>query len=235
MEFLLKTQNKDGSWGSARINRPDDIYAPVPGAHQAFRAAVTALCVSALIEIRVQRRGSRAAPSTAAKPGCLDHLPKVRRATPTRSTTSGPTPTPSRPWCGCTSAVPATPSAEPRSSGRSSSRSDLLAPVRARRRRLGLLRLRLPARRSPAAHHQLRHGHGAVGVSRGAADRRRAAAAAGRSGAWPPSAGSASPTSATATASTSSTGPWPDQPARRQPGPLASLQPGDAGLGRRGP
>jgi len=51
VEFLLKTQNKNGSWGSADIYRPGDLYAPVPGAHHAFRAAVTSLCISALIEV----------------------------------------------------------------------------------------------------------------------------------------------------------------------------------------
>ena len=50
IEFLLKRQNEDGSWGSANITRPREVYAPVPGAHQAFRAAVTSLCISALIE-----------------------------------------------------------------------------------------------------------------------------------------------------------------------------------------
>jgi hypothetical protein len=50
VEFLLKDQNKDGSWGSAERTKGLNIYAPVPGAHQAFRTAVTALCVMALIE-----------------------------------------------------------------------------------------------------------------------------------------------------------------------------------------
>ena len=35
--FLLGRQNQDGSWGSANITRPSEVYAPVPGAHQAFR------------------------------------------------------------------------------------------------------------------------------------------------------------------------------------------------------
>ncbi len=31
LDFLLQRQNKDGSWGSANITRPGEIYAPVPG------------------------------------------------------------------------------------------------------------------------------------------------------------------------------------------------------------
>jgi hypothetical protein len=79
-EFLLARQNKDGSWGSVRVFRPGEIYAPVPGAHQAFRTAVTALCISALIEA-----GSRDEPVQRAidrgEAWLLEHLPKLRRAT----------------------------------------------------------------------------------------------------------------------------------------------------------
>jgi hypothetical protein len=51
IEFLLKDQNKDGSWGTPNRTKNLNIYAPVPDAHLAFRAAVTALSVSALIEL----------------------------------------------------------------------------------------------------------------------------------------------------------------------------------------
>ena len=81
VEFLLERQNEDGSWGSHRTGRPTNVFAPIPGAHHAFRAATTALCVAALIET-----GGDAPAVTAA----LDraehwmavHLPSVRRATP---------------------------------------------------------------------------------------------------------------------------------------------------------
>jgi len=79
--FLLAYQNPDGSWGSARRTKALNIYAPVPGAHQAFRAAVTSLCLSALIEtaaddpaaVRAVERGEA---------WLLANLPDVRRAVP---------------------------------------------------------------------------------------------------------------------------------------------------------
>ena len=51
-DFLLKRQNPDGSWGSARQTKGLNIFAPVPGSHRAFRLAVTALSLSALLEIK---------------------------------------------------------------------------------------------------------------------------------------------------------------------------------------
>ena len=79
--FLLGVQNKDGSWGSAHQTKRLNIYAPVPGAHHGFRAAVTSLCVSALIETggdgeEVQHALERG------EQWMFKHLPDVRRATP---------------------------------------------------------------------------------------------------------------------------------------------------------
>ncbi len=48
VDFLLKTQNKNGSWGSGESARTYEILADIPGSHHAFRAATTALCVVAL-------------------------------------------------------------------------------------------------------------------------------------------------------------------------------------------
>ncbi|NIL95898.1 MAG: hypothetical protein GTO53_01450 [Planctomycetales bacterium] len=50
VDFLLNVQVHNGAWGSPRRTKGMDVYAPVPGAHHAFRAATTALCLMALIE-----------------------------------------------------------------------------------------------------------------------------------------------------------------------------------------
>ncbi len=80
--FLLKNHNEDGSWGSATRTKDLNIYAPVPGAHHAFRAAVTALCVMALIEVDDGTKVVRKAIEKG-EAYLFDQLPKVRRATPT--------------------------------------------------------------------------------------------------------------------------------------------------------
>lgn len=83
IEFLLKTQNKDGSWGSAHNTKDLNIYAPVPGAHAAFRTAVTAMCIEALLETAAGNRNSQAASALKrAELWLLENLPQVRRAEP---------------------------------------------------------------------------------------------------------------------------------------------------------
>ena len=48
--FLLDDQRADGSWGGPEKSKSFNIYAPPPGAHDAFRTAVTALVIMALNE-----------------------------------------------------------------------------------------------------------------------------------------------------------------------------------------
>jgi len=81
LRFLLENQNPNGSWGSPRNTKGVNIYAPVPGAHQAFRAAVTGLCVMALCEAGEGVGGVPRALERAER-YLLEHLPHVKRATP---------------------------------------------------------------------------------------------------------------------------------------------------------
>src|SRR5438093_5012037 len=81
IDYLLKDQNKDGSWGSAQKTKDLNIFAPVPGAHDAFRAAVTAMCISALIETGEADTNAAAREAlTRAEAWLLNKLPHVRRA-----------------------------------------------------------------------------------------------------------------------------------------------------------
>lgn len=82
VEFLIEDQNENGSWGSPRQTKGLNIYAPVPGAHHAFRGAVTAMAVSALIESGLADEEGAARESVErGRDFLLENLPKVRRAT----------------------------------------------------------------------------------------------------------------------------------------------------------
>jgi hypothetical protein len=50
IKFLLADQRPDGSWGSPEHTKGLNIYAPPPGAHDAFHSATTSLVIMALIE-----------------------------------------------------------------------------------------------------------------------------------------------------------------------------------------
>ncbi len=88
--FLLNAQRKDGSWGSPRRTKGLNVYAPVPGAHRSFHAAVTALAVKALVELNRRELGEDAAAlrrdgRAAVERGVEwleENLPRLRRGTP---------------------------------------------------------------------------------------------------------------------------------------------------------
>ena len=50
LDYIITTQNENGSWGNGVTRRPVEILASVPGSHQAFRVGATALCVLALLK-----------------------------------------------------------------------------------------------------------------------------------------------------------------------------------------
>ncbi len=77
--FLLADQNRNGSWGSATRTKGLNIYAPVPGAHHAFRAATTSLCISALLETAPHEEPVTEAIERA-EHWLLEHLADLRRA-----------------------------------------------------------------------------------------------------------------------------------------------------------
>lgn len=79
--FLVADQNADGSWGSATDTKDLNIYAPIPGAHHAFRTGTTALCISALIDVEADTPEAKETLARA-EAWLIDQLPRLRRATP---------------------------------------------------------------------------------------------------------------------------------------------------------
>ena len=80
-QFLLQNQNEDGSWGTAQQTKGLNIYAPIPGAHRAFRLACTALSITALLD--VQKDNSTFHDTiTRGKEYLFENLSNLRRATP---------------------------------------------------------------------------------------------------------------------------------------------------------
>ena len=80
--FLVEDQNPNGSWGSATRTKQLNIYAHIPGSHLAYRAATTALCVAALIEVGPETRSQVAGADETlqkAEAWMLEWMPKVRR------------------------------------------------------------------------------------------------------------------------------------------------------------
>lgn len=81
IDFMLADQNANGSWGNATNTKDLNIYAPVPGAHDAFRTAVTAMCIMTLIESGSERADVLTSLERA-ETWFLENLARVRRATP---------------------------------------------------------------------------------------------------------------------------------------------------------
>lgn len=79
VDFLIETQNKNGSWGGPTRTKKLNIYAPIPGAHHAFRAGASGLALAGLIDSGDKRPETLAAISKGAA-WMEVHLPKLRRA-----------------------------------------------------------------------------------------------------------------------------------------------------------
>lgn len=80
VEFLVKRQNPNGSWGSPTKTKDLNIFAPVPGAHHAFEAGTSGLALQGLIETGAWK--TNAAARAAMEKGeewMLTQLSKLRR------------------------------------------------------------------------------------------------------------------------------------------------------------
>ncbi len=79
VDFLIASQNPNGSWGGPTRTKGLNIYAPLPGAHHAFRAGTSGLALSGLIDSADTRPQAAAAIGKAAAWTAAE-LPKLRRA-----------------------------------------------------------------------------------------------------------------------------------------------------------
>jgi len=79
VDFLVGYQNRDGSWGGPTRTKGINIYAPIPGAHHAFRAGASGLALSGLIDSGDARPETAAAIEKAAA-WAEKELPHLRRA-----------------------------------------------------------------------------------------------------------------------------------------------------------
>lgn len=79
VDFLTSSQNPNGSWGGPTLTKGLNIYAPLPGAHHAFRAGASGLALSGLIDAHDPRPETQAVITKAAA-WTAEELPKLRRA-----------------------------------------------------------------------------------------------------------------------------------------------------------
>jgi Prenyltransferase and squalene oxidase repeat len=79
VDFLTSHQNPNGSWGGPTHTKDLNIYAPLPGAHHAFRAGASSLALCGLIDAKDPRPEVEAAIAKAALWTAAE-LPKLRRA-----------------------------------------------------------------------------------------------------------------------------------------------------------
>lgn len=80
VQFLIEDQNPNGSWGSATKTKGLNIFAPVPGAHHAFRAGTTSLALAALLEVAPENPKTQATIDRA-EAWLFEHIKSLRRAT----------------------------------------------------------------------------------------------------------------------------------------------------------
>ncbi|MDA0765265.1 MAG: hypothetical protein O3A87_01705 [Verrucomicrobia bacterium] len=79
VDFLVSRQNANGSWGGPTETKGLNIYAPIPGAHHAFRSGASGLALYGILASRDQRASTKAAIDKA-EVWFLAELPRLRRA-----------------------------------------------------------------------------------------------------------------------------------------------------------
>ena len=79
VDFLVGKQNADGSFGSARRTKELNIYAPLPGAQDAYLAGTSGLAIAGLVDAHDARPEVKAAIEKAEK-WAFTKLPELRRA-----------------------------------------------------------------------------------------------------------------------------------------------------------
>jgi hypothetical protein len=80
VEFLMRTQTKEGAWGGPQWTGGVDKD-PIPGAHNSFTTATTAMCVEALLAVGGDSTDVRHAIDRGTD-YLLRELPRLRRADP---------------------------------------------------------------------------------------------------------------------------------------------------------
>lgn len=79
VDFLVSHQNANGSWGGPTKTKGLNIYAPLPGAHHAFRAGASGLALAGMIDAGDKRPEVSTAIEKAGR-WAESELPKLRRA-----------------------------------------------------------------------------------------------------------------------------------------------------------
>ena len=79
VDYLIKKQNKNGSWGGPTRTKGLNIYAPLPGAHDAFLAGASGLALAGLIDAHDERPEAVQAINKGQQ-WMAEKLPKLRRA-----------------------------------------------------------------------------------------------------------------------------------------------------------
>ena len=79
VDYLLQKQNADGSFGGPQRTKRLNIYAPLPGAHDAFLAGASTLSLAGLVDSNDQRAEVKKAIDAGEK-WAAEQLPLLRRA-----------------------------------------------------------------------------------------------------------------------------------------------------------